>query len=583
VDAIEEVKNRLNIEDVIGEYVQLKRAGRNWRGLSPFSNEKTPSFMVSPEKQIWHDFSSGKGGNVFSFIMETEGLDFKEALELLARKAGVDLSQYRDGSSTSRSKDKERLYELLELATKFYQVQFSHNRTALSYVLQTRNFSKQTALQWRFGYAPASGTSLTNFLQKRGFTVAEIKQAGLCVTRYHGNGDMFIKRLMIPLSDAQGRVIGFTARLLDDDTDAPKYINTPQTLLYDKSRNIFGFHFAKDAIRKNHYAVLVEGNLDVIASHQAGVAQVVATAGTALTPQHLKILSRFTTDIRLCFDADSAGIKATERAIPIASRANVSLCIINLPSGKDPDELIQDNPKQWIKALEQPKYAIDWLIEHYQSKLDLNSALGKRQFSDIILKVVGGLSDLVEQEHYIEKIAQMIHVSRAALLSKLHPESSPRLKSRHSRKSEVISKDVEESIKIQDHLLSLILLQPKLRDFMLYLQPTMMLNASAKELLTFLQSNPEFAGDPSVAPQLHQITDYVKILMLQYEALYQDIDLLELRYEAARLQARLIEHYVKTQKNILITKLEAADDSQTQTLLRQAKKLDELLNKARET
>jgi DNA primase len=265
MDAVEEVKSRLSIEDVISEYVQLKRAGRNWRGLSPFSNEKTPSFMVSPEKQIWHDFSSGKGGNMFSFVMEVEGLDFKGALELLARKAGVDLEQYRS-SSQRRGPNKERLYTLLELSTKFYQVQFSKNPTALNYVLKQRAFSKDTALQWRLGYAPNNGSALVDYAKKQGYTEAELKLAGLSTQSYRGGArDMFRGRLMIPLQDPQGRIIGFTARLLDDEPGAPKYINTPQTVLYDKSRHIYGLHLAKEAIRKNQFAVLVEGNLDVIA------------------------------------------------------------------------------------------------------------------------------------------------------------------------------------------------------------------------------------------------------------------------------------------------------------------------------
>ncbi len=316
MDAVEEIKSRLSIEDVIGEYVQLKRAGRNWRGLSPFSNERTPSFMVSPEKQIWHDFSSGKGGNMFSFVMEMEGLEFKAALELLARKAGIDIEQYRSSGSSARGQEKERLQQALELAAKFYQAHLKQNRAALEYVLKIRGFSKDTILQWQLGYSPSSGTALIDFLRGKKFTDEEIKRAGLSTQRYRGAGDMFRGRLMIPLADQFGKVVGFTARLLADEPDAPKYINTPQTVLYDKSRHVYGLHLAKEAIRKCKYVVLVEGNLDVIASHQAGVRQTVATAGTALTEQHLKALSRFTGDIRLSFDADKAGLAATERGNP---------------------------------------------------------------------------------------------------------------------------------------------------------------------------------------------------------------------------------------------------------------------------
>lgn len=216
MDAVEEIKNRLAIEDVIGQYVQLKRAGRNWKGLSPFSNERTPSFVVSPEKQIWHDFSSGKGGSMFSFVMEMEGLDFKGALELLARKAGVDLEQYRRPGQASRGKEKERLYQVLEAAAHFYQVQFSKHREALEYVLKKRAFSKETALEWRLGYSPDTGTVLLDFLKSRSFTEREIKGAGLTAQRQRGLADMFRGRIMVPLADPQGRIIGFTARMLKD-------------------------------------------------------------------------------------------------------------------------------------------------------------------------------------------------------------------------------------------------------------------------------------------------------------------------------------------------------------------------------
>ena len=583
MDAVEEVKSRLSIEDVISEYVQLKRAGRNWKGLSPFGNEKTPSFMVSPEKQIWHDFSSGKGGNIFSFVMEMEGLDFKGALELLARKAGVDLEQYRSKGTGRRGPDKQRLYELLEASTHFYQVQFSKNQTALEYVFKKRAFSKETALEWRLGYAPNTGDALVKFLASKKFTPAEMKAAGVTAQRYNGVGDMFRGRLMIPLQDPQGLVIGFTARLLDDNPDAPKYINTPATVLYDKSRHIYGLHLAKEAIRKNQYVVLAEGNLDVIASHQAGVRQVVATAGTALTEPHLKALSRFTGDIRLSFDADKAGVNATERAIPIASRVKVSLSIITIPSGKDPDELIRQDPQIWKKIIQSPQYALDWLIERYQKLLDVTSAQGKRQFSDVLLPVVRGLSDPVEQDHYLLRLADITQVSREALAAKLTQggqEAARPLKRRKSEPEPLDSKLVE-NVKAQDHFLALMLLQPKARDYLELMAPDMFLRAEARQLLEFLQSHPDFDGAPETASRLKPIADYVKIVVLQFEELYQGLELTELRYEAARLRTRVVEQYVKNQKQITAAQLSDSDEATTRSLLGDVKRLDNLLNQVK--
>jgi DNA primase len=582
MDAVEEVKNRLSIEDVVSEYVQLKRAGRNWRGLSPFTSEKTPSFMVSPEKQIWHDFSSGKGGNMFSFVMEVEGLDFKAALELLARKAGIDIEQYRS-SPRSNGPNKERLHELLELSAKFYQVHFSKHQQSLDYVLKKRAFTKETALEWRIGYAPNNGSALLTFAKSKGFSEAELKQAGLSAQNYRGGiQDMFRGRLMIPLQDPQGRVIGFTARQLDDDPNAPKYINTPQTVLYDKSRHVYGLHLAKETIRKSQFAVLVEGNLDVIASHQAGVRQVVATAGTALTEPHLKALSRFTGDIRLSFDADKAGVAATERAIPIASRVKVSLSIIDIPAGKDPDELIQQDPKLWQQAIEKNQYALDWLMARYEKLLDLKSAPGKREFSDVLLPVVRALSDPVEKDHYLNAIATTIGVSKEALTQKYDRTANPTTATRRRRikvAPEQIDRRALENKKAQDNFLSLMLMRATLREFLTLITDEMLFTDEARQLLTFLKNNPDFDGKQAEA--VRDLADYVKIEVLLYEELYQGLELNELHYEAARLQARLIDQFIKTQKLKIAEELETADQAQMRVLLGQVKKYDELLNQVK--
>lgn len=583
MDAVEEVKARLSIEDVISEYVPLKRAGRNWRGLSPFSNEKTPSFMVSPEKQIWHDFSSGKGGNMFSFIMEVEGLEFKGALELLARKAGIDIEQYRS-SAPRGGPSKERLHSLLELSTKFYQVHFSKNKTALEYVLKKRRFSKETALEWKIGYSPNNGSALIDYAKSKGFTEAELKQAGLTARSYRGGvQDMFRGRLMIPLQDPQGRLIGFTARLLEDDPNAPKYINTPQTVLYDKSRHIYGLHLAKESIRKSKFAVMVEGNLDVIASHQAGVKQVVATAGTALTEPHLKALSRFTGDIRLAFDADKAGVAATERAIPIASKVKVSLSMIDIPNGKDPDELVREDPKLWEEAVTKHQYALDWLMARYTRELELDSAQGKREFTDILLPVVRALSDDVERDHYLGAIAKATDTTREALERKFQKTTAdaPQTRRRNIKTTpEKQDKAAIENKKTQDNFLSLVLMRQTLREFLELVTADMLYTDEARELLEFLKTHPDFDGKKDTRA-VQNIADYVKIESLLYEELYQGLELNELHDEAARLQARLVEQFVKTKKMKLAEDLGTADAAATRELLGQSKRYDVLLKQVK--
>ena len=346
-DAKEEIKARLAVEDVVGQYIELKRAGRTLKGRSPWGVDKTPSFMVSPEKGIWHDFSANKGGDIFSFVMEVEGISFKEALEKLAATAGVELKKYSGGDARITRK-KARMREALELATRYYQVALTKNKPVCEYVFYKRNMNRATVKEFRIGYSPKAGDALLNFLKKRGFSIDEMDGAGL-LNRF--KKDMFKGRMMVPFIDTNGQVIGYTARILDKGE--PKYLNTPDTMLFNKSRYIFGLYQAKEAIRRNGFVVIVEGNMDVISSHQAGVKQAVATSGTAMTENHLKILSRLTSDVRLAYDGDDAGVNATERAIKMAGELGINLSVISDYHGaKDPDELIQQDPKLWQEAVE---------------------------------------------------------------------------------------------------------------------------------------------------------------------------------------------------------------------------------------
>jgi len=580
MDAVSEIKSRLNIEDVVSQYVQLKRAGRNFKGLSPWTNEKSASFIVSPEKQIWHDFSSGRGGDMFSFVMEMEGMDFRAALEHLARQAGVDLEQFKGVGDGGNAKLKSRALEILDLAAKFYQQHLIANKTALDY-LKSRKFTKQTLLDWRLGYSPASGQALNNFLTKKGFKTDEIKRAGLVVERRGQVYDMFRGRVMIPLCDSRGAVIGFTARLLADEPDAPKYINTPQSIVYDKSRNVFGLNLAKEAIRKATFVVVVEGNMDVIASHQAGVKNVVASAGTAMTEQHLRELKRFTGDIRLCFDADRAGIAATERVIPMAQKTEVNLRIVSIEGAKDPDELIQKDLSAWQKAIDGAVYATDWLIEHYQQQLDLATASGKKEFSDALLATIRRLRDPVEQEHYLKKIAELTDSSLEAIKAKITSgtaaDQAPRLKKMNLKPDES-DHSVVEYQKLQDHLLAMALAVPALRDLLKDCRGDFFTDGPPRQLFDFLQKHPDFKGDLKTAKELHPLGDYVKITMLQFEELYQDLPADDLREQALNLKHRLIDRYVKSQKRLLAEAMKNANDGKELNLLMaQADKLNELI------
>jgi DNA primase len=560
MDAIEEIKSRLSIEDVVGDYVELKRAGRNFRGLSPFSAEKTPSFMVSPEKQIWHDFSSGKGGNMFSFVMEMEGLEFKGALELLARKAGVELADYR-ASGGDFQKKKDKILEALELATKYYQQSFVKSEDAINYVLKIRGYTKSTVADFRLGYAPNSGSALADFLKKRGISDEISQKAGLVIRGYRGSADMFRGRLMIPLSDQQGQTIGFTARILVGDEKAPKYINTPATIVYDKSRHIFGLNLAKDAIRQAGFVVIVEGNLDVIASHQAGVKNVAATAGTALTAQQLKILQRFTPDIRLCFDQDKAGINAAERSIAVAQGVGVQLSIVTIEGAKDPDELIKKDAQKWTEFISKPKYAIDWLIDKYTEQFDLKTALGKKQFTGIILNTVNKLEDEVERDHYIQKMADITEVSKEAIIQKSEAKGSLDDKPKRTIKSSFSSTDNLDKYKYEDQLLSLLVTYPITRRLMQTEAGNLFFHSPERQrVYEYLEQNPQATIAVDIPEDLKDVEDYVKIVTFKAEELYDKFDANERLRELRDLISKLTKNNQKEQREQLTEQIKLAEE-----------------------
>ena len=446
----EEIKARLPVEDVVGQYIELKRAGRTLKGRSPWGVDKTPSFMVSPEKGIWHDFSANKGGDIFTFIMEVEGIGFREALEKLAAQAGVSLEKY-GGDDIKIARKKARAREELELITKFFQWSLGKSKKVQEYVFYKRNMNKRTIQEFRIGYAPEGGKIGKEFLSKRGFSAEEMKDAGL-LNRF--DGDMFRGRMMVPFIDASGQVIGFTARILDKGE--PKYLNTQETILFNKSRYIFGLYQAKEAIRREGFVVIVEGNMDVISSHQAGVKQAVATSGTAMTEQHLKILSRLTEDIRLAYDGDQAGINATERAIKMAGELGIKLSVVSDYHGaKDPDELIQKDPQLWQDAVRNPKPAVEWLLIKYEEQLDFSTAEGKQEYANKAMEVIKNLPGVM-MKHYKQMIARRLDVSEEDLEAVKNSENSSQIFRKRLKKVQKTEVKSETLKKIEDNLTAIL-------------------------------------------------------------------------------------------------------------------------------
>lgn len=532
-DARDEIKARISIEDLAGEYLELKRTGRNFKALSPWTNERTPSFIISPDKQIWHDFSSGKGGDIFGFIMEVEGMNFREALEFLARKAGVEIETFDSKRSREISEKKERLRKILQISANFYQHMLVRNKEALNYVFKNRKLSKEIVQEFKIGFAPNTQKMLTNFLLKKGFAMSDIRDAGL-LNRF--GGDIFRNRMVIALQDSGGSPVGFTGRIIKDEPNAPKYLNTPQTLLYDKSSNIFGLSQAKNEIRKAGFVVVVEGNMDVISSHQAGVKNVVATAGTAMTVHHLKALGRFSNDVRLCFDSDQAGISATERAISLGQQAGVELSIITLNQSageaKDPDELIQKDLELWKDSISKPQPAIEWIFDQYEKRLNIATAAGKKEFSTIALKLVENLNDPVEKDFYIEQISKRIGVSKTTLLGKFDEKPRPVKPKKRIKIEKTDEKFIDEYI-YEDDLLALAIKERKLAEMLNELQDNILHDKQRNQILQILKSND--------LDLLKSFDDYVKILLLKA-----DERLGNIKGSATDEMKRLI-HKIKTQ------------------------------------
>lgn len=408
----EDIKARLNIVDIVGQYVKLQKAGSAWKANCPFHQEKTPSFNVNEERNMWHCFGCGKGGDVFAFIMEIEGLEFREALKLLAEKAGVELPEYRsDGRAMAETKD--RGLEILELATKFYEKQLweSDRGKAMLAYLHDRGLSDESIRSYRLGYAPDGWEHITKFLLGRGFRNEELENCGLSLKGKEGRGfyDRFRDRIMFPIGDILGRVIGYSARVAPggDETQA-KYINTPETNLYHKSRALYGLALAKQAIKDAGRTILVEGNMDVIALHQAGLPNVVAVSGTALTVEQLNILKRYGKKLSLFFDMDKAGQAAAWKSATLAFGLDFSVEAIALASGKDAADMNRENPELLRKAVADARPAMRYFLDSLLRSPEANTQDGKRAIVERYAELLAATPNDLDRSHWTKELAEAI-------------------------------------------------------------------------------------------------------------------------------------------------------------------------------
>jgi DNA primase len=412
----EDIKARLNIVEVIGQYVRLQKAGSSWKANCPFHQEKTPSFNVNEERQMWHCFGCGKGGDVFAFVMESEGIDFKEALRLLAERAGVELPAYRGGGPTV-GETRDRSLEILDLATKFYEKQLwesDRGKKMLAY-LRDRGLSDDSLRAFRLGYAPEGWRFVLEFLLKRGYAADEIERAGLVVKKERGGTgpggapsshyDRFRDRIMFPIGDVLGRVIGYSARVAPggDETQA-KYVNTPETVHYHKSRALYGLHLAKQAIKESGGTVLVEGNMDVIALHQAGVRNTVAVSGTALTPEQLTLLKRYGKSLALFFDMDKAGQAAAWKSARAALEADFSVTAIALTHGKDAADMNREDPTSLVAAVRGAVPVMRYFLDALLATEEVTPE-GKRRIVERYAELLAAVPNTLERAHWTKELA----------------------------------------------------------------------------------------------------------------------------------------------------------------------------------
>jgi DNA primase len=539
MNEVEEIKQRLDIVEVIGAYVPLKQTGANFKGLSPFKTEKTASFIVSPEKNIWHDFSTGKGGDVFTFVMLQEGLDFRDALEMLAAKAGVKLKP-RSKAAADAGSNKQRLYDANEAAMKYFHLTLSKNPTALDYFKTERNLKPETIRKFKLGYSPDSWDGLSKYLLGKGFANTDLKHAGLVGQKAGRDNvyDLFRGRLMFPILDAQKRVVGFSARILKPDNTSAKYINTPETVIYQKARVIYGLAQARSSIQKKDSVIVVEGNMDVVSLSNHGFDNVVAVSGTALSEYQLRALSRLTKNILLCLDQDDAGINATTRAIRLADNLDARLQVVSYSGAKDPDELIKKDKKAWQNALKNAEYAPDYLLRFGAEKFGIRSAPGKKQFARFVLPIVAAMTDPVEQSHYVTKISQLLEVSEEAINKRLSGEPTPALPPEQVVEPEAKETKLTRHEQIEQTLLEILLSRPETRSALHDIKRSY-ITARHQEIYMALKRQPGLSPD-KLAQALPENANYVKILTLRGEHVNSDLTEHDARLEAFTQVNRIV-------------------------------------------
>ena len=586
MDEISEIKSKIDIVKLIGDYVELRRAGVTWKARCPFHNEKTPSFIVNEERQFYYCFGCHESGDIFTFVQKKENLEFPEALKLLAQKAGVELKSV-DRAAASQ---KTRLFDLLNETTSHWQTQLAWPAQAsVREYLQRRGLDEETIKTFRIGWAPESWDDILKHLMKLGYNETEIAAAGLTVKKEKGSGyyDRFRGRVTFPIQDLFGNVVGFSARTLKKDEPA-KYINTPETNIYKKGKILYGLDKAKDAIRKSGYAIVVEGNMDVIASHRVGIKNAVAVSGTALTEDQIVLLKRYTNNLAFCFDMDEAGQNAANRSIDLAMEKEMNIKIIQLISGKDPDECIQNNAEDWKESIRRSQTIMEYYFAKYFSRFDITKIEQKKELAKILLAEIRKLRNPLERDHWLKQLAGRLAVDEG-ILREMMPVGDEPARGVFKPKAAVPFTG-EKADSADDILLSILLSQPTLIEYALLRLPLDYIADKTRpiynDLYSWYNANNQITSEDLIEKMLGQKYlgyddgDRRRLLLLK-DTKFDDYLAEEWHHEVQRLVKRISEQFLTKRKLEIQKQIEDVNltDDNRRTLLADYQAISQKLNK----
>ncbi|MGM0437222.1 MAG: DNA primase [Bacillota bacterium] len=439
----EEVKDRIDIVDVITDYVDLKKSGKNYKGLCPFHQEKTPSFTVNPANQFYHCFGCGAGGDVFSFLMEIEHITFFESLKMAAERVGMELpNQSERQKQVANMRDK--IFTINNLSARFYNyllLEHEIGKKALEY-LKNRNFSKEDINKFSLGFAPDKWTALYKFLNNKGFTKDDMVKAGLLIKKSEQKYyDRFRNRIIFPIFNSRGEVLAFGGRIVDDNINQPKYLNSPDTMVYDKSDNLYGLNWAKNQMRKSDNAIVMEGYTDVLTAHMNGINNAVASLGTSLTEKQAKMLKRYVSKVYIAYDSDTAGAKATLRGLEILKKEGLNLKVIKLPEDTDPDDYLKSEGKdKFLELKEKALSLIEFKVDNIISNTEFENADDKVNITHKIVNVLAQIDDPIEREVYTKDIAQKVDLENDLLYQEVEKRRVEREKSKSKNKKRKLNK-----------------------------------------------------------------------------------------------------------------------------------------------